>query len=89
MTNPKKQEKEPNARKRAAERVKAAQEYFFNSNAAAGLKRSSGIHSMDEFFLNLHSKYPGVPEMYIYRWLQNDSYLPTSGEWLDLLISTN
>ena len=89
MTNPKKQQKDPNESKRKAEMLKAEAEKFFSSNAAASFNRGSSPLSKDEAYMNLCRQYPGVPDSYIRKWQRNDEFLPTSGEWLEQLISTD
>lgn len=89
MTNHKKQEKETRERKKAAELLKEEQEHFFRSNAGVSINCGSDPNAKDEFYMNLHLQYPGIPEMYFQRWMESDGYLPTSGNWLNLLIATD
>lgn len=91
MNNPGKQKKEPNKSAKRAEMLKAQTENFFAINAIApgGLKREPGPSIIDEAYMRLRRQYPEIPEEYIPCWQENDEFLPTSDEWLNLLISTD
>lgn len=89
MNKQEKKEIEEKEMAQRRERLQAAKEHFFRSDAAATIDCDSNPFAQDNFYYKLCQQYADVPEQYYPRWMESDNYLSANGFWPELLVATD